>query len=116
MPHFDPAVAAASHSNPDSPVQMEVDPAAAAAPSGPADDEDFVMVEAGDLQGVSENPEPVPEPPSAQALAQEADEDGVEIKKEQRPDIKLEDLFAGMDSDDDEFPSSSNSVKEEQQT
>jgi DNA primase small subunit len=83
---------------------MEVEPPVAAANS-PASEEDFVMVEASEVQGVVGDASPAPEPPSAQA---EADEDmGVEIQQEKRPEIKLEDLFDGMDSDDDEFSSSS---------
>jgi DNA primase small subunit len=83
---------------------MEVEPPVAATNS-PLSEEDFVMVEATEVQGAEEDANPAPKPPSAQAGA---DEDmGVEIQQEKRPDIKLEDLFEGMDSDDDEFPSSS---------
>jgi DNA primase small subunit len=73
--------------------------------SSPQPEEDFVMVEAGEVQGVVENSAPAAEAASAQA---KADEDMmVEIPQERKTEVKLEDLFAGMDSDsDDEFSSS----------
>ncbi|KAK4124466.1 prim-pol domain-containing protein [Parathielavia appendiculata] len=90
---------------------MEVEPPVAA-PSSPLVDEDFVMVEAGEAQGAAKDANPAAGPPPAQVAA---DEDMVvEIQQEKRPEIKLEDLFDGMDSDDDDFQSSSNplNVKE----
>lgn len=64
------------------------------------------MVEAGEVQGVDEDAKPAAQPTSVQI---DQDEDmGVEIKQETKTELKLEDLFAGMDSDDDDFPSSSN--------
>lgn len=111
MPHSDPPAAEPS-SNPASPAPMEVEPTLAAASSSPAD-EDFVMIEAGDVHGVVEEGTPAAEPPSAQA---EADEDmKVEIQQEKRPETKLEDLFAGMDSDDDEFSTPVNAPSGQQQ-
>jgi DNA primase small subunit len=80
------------------------EPAVATLTSPPAE-EDYVMVEAGEVQGVEEDTKPAPEPASAQI---DQDEDmGVEIKQEKKTELKLEDLFDGMDSDDD-FPSSNN--------
>ncbi len=66
------------------------------------------MVEAGEVQSVMENATPPVGPPSAQAPeeAQAQDDDDhimAEIKQETKPEVKLEDLFAGMDSDDDEI-------------
>ncbi len=111
MPHSDPPAAEPS-SNPASPAPMEVEPTLAAASSSPAD-EDFVMIEAGEVQGVVEEAAPAAEPPSAQT---EADEDmNVEIQQEKRPETKLEDLFAGMDSDDDEFSTPANASNGEPQ-
>jgi DNA primase small subunit len=80
---------------------MEVEPVLAAASSPPSDD-DFVMVEAGEVQSVVDSLTPAVEPPSAQAQAEEDDEMMEEIKQE-KTEIKLEDLFDGMDSDDDEL-------------
>jgi DNA primase small subunit len=78
---------------------------AVAAPTSPLAEEDYVMVEAGEVHGVEEDAKPAPEPASAQV---DQDEDmGVEIKQEKKTELKLEDLFAGMDSDDD-FPSVDN--------
>ncbi|KAL2176599.1 uncharacterized protein P884DRAFT_202546 [Thermothelomyces heterothallicus CBS 202.75] len=77
-------------------------------------EEDTVMVEAGEVQGVAD-------PASMQAveqksLAQPADDEdmGVEIKQESKAEVKLEDLFAGIDSDDDEFPTSSNPLNSQE--
>ena len=105
MPHSDPQDAEAG-STPPSATQMEEEPAVAvAAPTSPLAEEDYVMVEAGEVQGVEEDAKPAAE----SALAQiDQDEDmGVEIKQEKKTELKLEDLFDGMDSDDD-FPSSNN--------
>ncbi len=111
MPHSDPPAAEPSN-NPASSAAMEVEPTLSAASSSPAD-EDFVMIEAGEVQGVVEEAAPAAEPPSAQA---EADEDmKVEIQQEKRPETKLEDLFAGMDSDDDEFSTPVNAPNGQQQ-
>lgn len=94
MPHSDPSP---------SPMEEELAPVAG---SSPQPEEDFVMVEAGEVQGVVEKPTSAAEPASAQAKADEGME--VEIQQEKKTEVKLEDLFAGMDSDDDdEFPSSS---------
>lgn len=59
------------------------------------------MAEAGEVQGAVEDSKPATvQPPSAQA---EEDEDmGVEIKQDKKTEVKLEDLFDGMDSDDEE--------------
>jgi DNA primase small subunit len=96
MPHSDPSP---------SPMEEEAAPIVGSiAGSSPQPEEDFAMVEAGEVQGIVENPTPTAEPASAQA---QADEDMmVEIQQEKKTEVKLEDLFAGMDSDDDEFSSS----------
>ena len=112
MPHSVPS-AEDPDSAPSSPIPME-EPASTAVPTSNShsEDDDVAMAEAGDLPMTAEHAAtPQAEPPSAQAAA--ADDDvmaGVEQAK--KPDIKLEDLFAGMDSDDDEdeFPSSSHPV------
>ncbi|AEO67966.1 uncharacterized protein THITE_2117187 [Thermothielavioides terrestris NRRL 8126] len=116
MPHSDPPVAAEDDTAPESTARLEEDPAAAAASSS-AEEEDVIMAEADGVQGVVEEHIPGAEPPSAQAQAgaEEADDDMVEITQEQRPGVKLEDLFDGEDSEDEEFPSSSNALKVEDQ-
>lgn len=85
---------------------MGEEPAIAASTS-PLADEDYVMVEAVEVQGVEDVTKPAAETPLVQAAADDEDM-GVEIKQETKTELKLEDLFAGMDSDDDDFPSSSN--------
>ncbi|KAK4098710.1 prim-pol domain-containing protein [Parathielavia hyrcaniae] len=66
------------------------------------------MVETDGVQGVAANANPTAEAPSAQAAA-DADM-GVEIQQAKKPEIKLEDLFEGMDSDDDDFLGSNNQL------
>ncbi len=118
MPHSVPSLEAASA--PSSPIPMEEEPApapAAVPTSSPhSEDEDIAMAEAGALPSTVDHAATShPDPASAQAA--EADDDMmVEIEEAKKPDIKLEDLFAGMDSDDDEFPSSSHPVGGEQQS
>ncbi|KAL2194826.1 hypothetical protein P885DRAFT_70856 [Corynascus similis CBS 632.67] len=69
------------------------------------------MVEAGEVQGLEVSKQ-TPEPPTAQTAK---DEDmGVEIKQESKAEIKLEDLFAGIDSDDDDFSTSENHLNSEE--
>lgn len=103
MPHSVTA-AAEEESAPPSATQMESEAAAAAGSSPP--EEDIVMVEAGEVGGGVEEVKTTADAAPAQP---EADADTVEIQQEKKPEINLEDLFAGIDSDDDdEFPSSSN--------
>lgn len=101
-----PAAEAEPGSSPPLPSQMEVDLAAEAGNSSP-EEEDIPMADAGDIQPLVEKAEPTTEAPAAQ---EETDADGdapVVIEQEKRPEIKLEDLFDGMSSDDEDFPSSS---------
>lgn len=112
MPHSTTPAAEPVSTTP-APTPMEEDLALAAS-SSPEPEMDSVMVEAGDVQGVVENTTSAVEPISARTQP-DADEDMVvEIQQEKRPEIKLEDMFAGMDSDDDEFPSSSNPQNEQE--
>ncbi|KAL2130586.1 hypothetical protein VTI74DRAFT_6213 [Chaetomium olivicolor] len=99
-------LAAEDGKNPPTASRMEEEPASAARSSPPSEVDDIVMAEAGAVQAAVEETKPAAEPASTQ---KREDEDMmVKIKQEKRPEIKLEDLFAGMDSDDDEFPTSSN--------
>jgi DNA primase small subunit len=83
---------------------MEEGSAAAAVNSSPVE-EDIPMADAGEIQPFVEEAKPAMEAPAAQG---ETDADIVEdIEMAKKPEIKLEDLFDGMDSDDDDFPSSS---------
>jgi DNA primase small subunit len=88
---------------------MEQEPAAAAVSSPPVEGEDIVMAEAGELQGTVEAAKPAAEPLSAQM---DTDEDGIRVKQETKSEIKLEDLFDGIDSDEDELTSSNNAQQE----
>lgn len=107
MPVPDPSSAELGTSLP-SAAQMEED-FAMAAESSSEDEEDIVMAEAGEVQGVEEDTKAATEPPAAQTVEDESI--GVEIKQETKPaikqegkpEVKLEDLFEGLDSDDDEF-------------
>jgi DNA primase small subunit len=90
---------------------MEEDAALAAGSSPAAEEGDIAMAEAGEIQGVVEDAKPVQPPPAQTA----EDEDmGVEIKQETKTELKLEDLFDGMDSDDDDFPTSSNPLNNQE--
>ncbi|KAK3904655.1 hypothetical protein C8A05DRAFT_42320 [Staphylotrichum tortipilum] len=106
MPHS-VLSAEGSGSAPSSPIPKQEEPTPAAVPaSNPhSGDDDVPMAEAGELPSAAE-------PPAAQAAA---DDDMMEIEQVKKPEIKLEDLFAGMDSDDDEFPSASPPVGAQEQ-
>ncbi|KAL2019951.1 hypothetical protein VTK56DRAFT_9043 [Thermocarpiscus australiensis] len=73
-------------------------------------EEDHVMADAEEVEGDVEKGEPAAEPSMS---PEGADADAPDAKGKKR-DIKLEDLFDGVDSDeDDEFPSSSNPLNGE---
>ncbi|KAK3305838.1 uncharacterized protein B0T15DRAFT_211668 [Chaetomium strumarium] len=109
MPHSDPVPAEGEDTNHRSASQMEQEPAAAAVSSPPVEGEDIVMAEAGELQGIVEAAKPAAETPSAQM---ETDEDRIKVKQDIKSDIKLEDLFDGIDSDEDEFTNSNDAQQE----
>jgi DNA primase small subunit len=110
MPHSDPP-AAEENSAPSSATQMEGQGPSASSPSA---EEDIVMTEADEVRGAAPDTKPPSvEPPPARTA--QADEDMMEIKQETKSNVKLEDLFAGMDSDEDEFPGSSNNLNEQEQ-
>lgn len=75
--------------------------APAAAVDSPAVDDDIAMAEAGDAQGVAEDAKSADE--SAQPVREGNDTTTAEVKQEEKQEVKLEDLFDGIDSDDD-FP------------
>lgn len=103
MPHSDPSRPEAD-GDIAAPTPMDEDGPAPARSSPPAD-EDAMMVEVAEAQGVAEGTAPAPKPPSPAAA--ETD-DGVEIKQEPKNEVKLEDLFDDMDSSDDDFMNSNN--------
>ncbi|KAK0673704.1 hypothetical protein QBC41DRAFT_393052 [Cercophora samala] len=93
--------------------------------NGGLTDDDFLMVDVDEVESppvvtpaaIEQQPPPPPAPPASSLPApkpdspeQEEEEDApVEIKQETKSEIKLEDLFDGMDSDsDDEFSGKNN--------
>lgn len=100
MPHsVSPTADAEGASSPPSTAQMQ-DAPADVAPSSPQVEDDIPM--AG-VEGVKEDvdkPEQTTEAPVAQ---KETDEEMPDIEMEKKPEIKLEDLFDGVDSDDDDL-------------
>lgn len=110
MPHSEtPAVGPSSTTA--ATTQMEGEVATIRGEGSLEEEDDTVMVEAGEVQGLEVSKQ-TPEPPTAQTAK---DEDmGVEIKQESKAEIKLEDLFAGIDSDDDDFSTSENHLNSEE--
>ncbi|KAL1843588.1 hypothetical protein VTJ49DRAFT_871 [Mycothermus thermophilus] len=104
MPHSDPSPAESDGDNA-AVIPMDEDGPAAATSGSPAD-EDTVMVEASEVQGVVEAASPAIKAPSPKTA--EDEDTGVEIKQESKGEVKLEDLFDDMDSDDDDFITSTN--------
>lgn len=73
-------------------------------------DEDLDMADVGEVE-----PEAEAAGTSTGAAPAEGGTGAPEIEVQKKPEIKLEDLFDGVDSDDDEFPTSSNPAAGESQ-
>lgn len=104
MPHSVSPAAGEGSALPAAP-PMEEEPTTATN-SNQLAEEDVVMADADGAEIKVEAAEP--------SISATADQQEVEEAKEQKkPEIKIEDLFADADSDDDEFPASSNPIKGE---
>ncbi|KAL2163512.1 hypothetical protein VTH06DRAFT_5570 [Thermothelomyces fergusii] len=101
MPHPE-TVAAGSDGTPSSAIQVEREAMATA-----GEEDDAVMADAGDAPAVADSAS-VQTAQGAPAKPADGQDMDVEIKRESKAEVKLEDLFDGIDSDDDEFPASSN--------
>lgn len=99
MSHSVPPALEAADPSSSSAAQMEDSPAAAAR-SSPKVEEDVVMTEGDEAGRDAEQPGP--------AAGEQTSTAPVKMEVDKKEEIKLEDLFDGVDSDDDDFLNSSN--------